>query len=82
MFILALSCPPVRILLDADAVEQSWKQCQTILESISTTSLSVQKSLQLLRKLYDGMVVNNQGVLPAIILLTISYMVYSHHLVC
>ncbi|OAQ57546.1 monooxygenase [Purpureocillium lilacinum] len=51
----------VRILLDAGAVEQSWQQCQTILESISTTSLSVQKSLQLLRRLYDGMVTRSQA---------------------
>ncbi|PHH93278.1 hypothetical protein CDD83_8789 [Cordyceps sp. RAO-2017] len=61
VFTLALSCPPVRILLDAGAVEQSWQQCQTILESISTTSLSVQKSLHLLRRLYDGMVTRSQA---------------------
>ncbi|OAA53254.1 Transcription factor [Cordyceps fumosorosea ARSEF 2679] len=56
VFILALSCPPVRSLLDIGAVVQSWQKCQTILASISTTSFSVQKSLHLLRRLYEGMV--------------------------
>lgn len=80
VFILALSCPPVRILLDAGAVEQSWQQCQTILESISTTSLSVQKSLQLLRRLYDGMVTRSQGLLANALLFMISNTLYSYYL--
>ncbi|KAI1047479.1 hypothetical protein LB505_009938 [Fusarium chuoi] len=54
-------CPSLWATLDHVGVAESWEKCHTVLEALSSSSLSVRKSFDLLLKMHQTITVGQEG---------------------